>query len=62
MVKLLFMAEAKRLRALHKKEHLDYKYWLWKTKIHMKKDKYTQPPAATAWPVRLGWAPAWVRA
>ena len=63
MAKLPFMAKAKRLQVLHKKEHLDYKYQLWrKTKTLMKKHKYTQPPAATAWPAWLRWVPVWASA
>ena len=56
-------------QALHEKEHLDYKYqrlWL-KTKMLMKKDKYTQPggllaPGSTTWSAGSGWALAWARA
>ena len=44
MAKWPFNAEAKRLRVLHKEEHLDYKSRLWqKTRTLLKKNKYTQP-------------------
>ena len=65
MAKWPFNAKAKWLWVLHKKEHLDYKYWLWrKTKTLMKKHKYTQPRGLLTppWPAPSGWAPAWAQA
>lgn len=49
-----FIDEAKRLRAIHMKEHPDYKYRpRRKTKTLMKKDKYALPGAHILWGINI---------